>query len=152
MFTDSQTKKIKELLDNKKLYISLITDKFDREDAYDLYGQFSIAFEKYYNGLQKDIASRTLYGQALSSHKVNPYLAGGAAQGVAGLGAGLFAASQTVGRNAKIDADRNKYRDQVQNTSSYLEFAEEQLWKITVRLDKFLESIDSVREYRNNKK
>ena len=149
MLTDSQTKKIKELLDNKRKYISLITDKFDKEDAYDLYEQFDTMFARYYGGLQNDIASRTMYDQALRSHKVSPFLAGGAAQGFAGLGAGIYAASQTAGRNARIDADRDKYHDQVLYTSSVLEDAEARLWKITVRLDEFLSSIEEIRDYRS---
>lgn len=56
--------------------------------------------------------------------KIDPYIAGGAAQGIAGVGAGVCAAVDTANRNENIDNARRETQKEVYRTNSVLSSSE----------------------------
>lgn len=114
MTTYEQIGLLTELLENKERYIEMSGND---EELIELYDQLEKARSKHVDNMYMGVASRAAYGASLKEHKVDPFIAGGAAQGVAGLGAGIYAAGNAAARNDRIDASREYNKKQVFDSS-----------------------------------
>ncbi len=150
MLNDIQGRIIKEISENKILYMSMISDKSEKDDVEELYDNFFSAFQNYQMNLLNEIGARVGYNAALKSKKIDPFVAGGIGQGVAGTGAGIYVAANTAINNKKIDANRKYYKNEVFQTNIQTTSSERQLLDIAATLDCKLDSIAKIREYREN--
>lgn len=81
------------------------------------YSEFITAYRNYVLSLTGDIHNRAAYDASMKHHKIDPYIAGGIGQSIAGLGGGLYAAKSVAANNAKIDASRKYYQNEVISSS-----------------------------------
>lgn len=141
-----QTRIVKEIMDNKDIYLYMAGEK--RNYLQNKYDSFTPLFQDYYTKLLNEAVSRGAYVKTLDTKKIDPYIAGGAAHGVAGLGAGLYAASEAAEKNREIDALRSYYKDQVFNDASVRSESEKKLLKEAKEIDAILDSIEPIMIYR----
>lgn len=149
MTTYEQIGLLNELYENKPYYLKLMGD--DKE-LIELYDQLEKARSKHLDNMYMGVASRAAYGASLKEHKVDPFIAGGAAQGVAGLGAGLYAASSSAARNDRIEAAREYNKRQVLESSMASASSGASLSTIMGRIVSKLNRNESIRAYRNDYK
>ena len=152
MLTAYETRLIKEISDNKKNYLIMAHGSEKNSEISELYDRFSSVFSNYYSNLVDDTWNRMGYQNALKTHKVDPFIAGGIGQGIGGVGAGIYAAANTASNNAEIDANRAYYEHEVSNSSRSLSSSESSLLSITRQLDSVLDSVSSIKEYREKEK
>lgn len=145
MISREQIRIAKEMLENKEMYINMA--KKD-DELKKMYNQFSLDFSKYQYTVMNEVMARVGYGKALQEHKKDPYIIGGAAQGIAGIGAGLFAATSTSLNNQKIDENRSYWKNEVFNTSIATNSLEENIINSIKKLSDKLNTIHSVKKYR----
>lgn len=149
--TDEQMRMIKEIGDNKDVYISLITDEDKKNQVINLYDKYSKEVNIYLKSLVFEISSRVSYDSALKSHKIDPYVAGGIADGLAGRGAGLYTALATKDRNEKIEADRYLYKQEVARRSITTSSDERNLLDTCEKISRILETIPEIKKYKDEK-
>lgn len=145
----AQQRIVKEIMNNKDLYLSMAEDKKSLLRSY--YEDLTPLFNKYYRDLLTESISRAGYANALNERKIDPYVAGGAAQGIAGVGAGVTAAINAGVQNQKIDAMRETYKKQVFNDSLATSISEKKVLNIAKDIDILLDSIEPIKEYRDKK-
>ena len=145
MISKEQIRIAKEMLENREMYINMA--KKD-EELKKMYKQFSSDFSKYQYTVMNEVMARVGYGKALQEHKKDPYIIGGAAQGIAGIGAGLFAATSTALNNQKIDENRSYWKNEVFNTSIATNSLEAKHHKFYKKIGDKLNTIHSVKKYR----
>ena len=145
-----QKRTFDEILKNEDLYLNMAGAK--RRTLVDEYARLKSASRKYTSGLLNEALSREGYRRALKAHKVDPYLAGGAAQGLAGAGAGVLTALNADKKNKEIDALRNQYRDEVSDVEYENSINKKKFFEELDKMDSLLNSIGTIRNYRENKK
>lgn len=143
---DEQTRIVKEIADNKELYLVMAGSK--KAELEKLYEKFEPAFSQWYLDLLNELGSRYAYQASLKSPKIDPYIAGGAAQGVAGIGAGIYAAGSAAQRNQRIEADRAYYKDKVFSDTYAKNASEGQVLAIAAKIDAKLDSVARIRNHR----
>lgn len=82
-------------------------------DLHHVYNEYCSVQWRHLSNLQSHVNS-------LKTHKVDPYIAGGAAQGIAGVGAGVYSALKADDRNNHIDEWREKAASDVEETKKEL--------------------------------
>lgn len=145
----AQTRITKEIMDNREIYMNMIGDQKERLAV--LYDELVPLYNKYYRDLLNESMSRMGYSLALKEHKVDPYLAGGAAQGAAGLGAGIVTALHADARNQKIDSNRAAYKKAVFNDSLATSISERKVLDVVKRIDELLDANETIKQYRDQK-
>ena len=145
----AQIRITKEIMENKELYLSMAGDKKNALEEY--YDRLTPLFNKYYRDLLNETISRAGYDKTLRTHKVDPYIAGGAVQGIAGVGAGIVTAVSADINNQKIDAMRASYKDKVFSDSVATHMSERQVLDIIKKIDDMLDSVETIKEYRDQK-
>ena len=83
---------------------------------------------------------------ANKQRKIDPYIAGGAAQGIAGLGAGLYAASNASNRNNEIDEWRRNSEEEVIDREYEKNTLEKQRDKMAQEIMSIIESYSELKE------
>ena len=81
-----------------------------------VYEHFLSAYSNYYSAAINHQGSLLTQRDALKAKKIDPAIAGGLAQGIAGFGAGAYTAISQQQHNQSIDAARDAATMQVQNT------------------------------------
>lgn len=146
----AQIRITKEIMENKEVYLSMAGEKKLALEEY--YDRLIPLFNTYYRNLLNETVSRAGYDKTLRTHKVDPYIAGGAAQGIAGVGAGIVTAVNTDTNNKKIDSLRASYKDKVFNDSVATSISEKKVLDIVRIIDDILDSVKPIKEYRDKKK
>ena len=141
------------LLDDKDNMISLCS----QEDAHlgsrvsFLYGEIERLLPQYYG----DVLNAGLEAaNALKAHKtvkVDPYIAGGAAQGIGGIGAGIVGATTAAQRNKQIDEWRKDSLQKSNHAQYQLRSSEDKISPLIEELTELLNSSKNVQDYRKNK-
>lgn len=149
MTTYEQIGLLTELLEKKEHYIEMSGND---ERLIELYDQLEKARSKHVENMYMGIASRAAYGASLKEHKVDPFVAGGAAQGVAGLGAGIYAAGNAAARNDRIDASREYNKKQVFDSSMATASSSASLSTILSSIVGRLNRYEDIRSSRENYK
>lgn len=121
MSSENQVK-VMDVRDHKSQYIALLEAKDERkaDELKELYNEWGKLFYSYGSALVMNTNALSNHVSSLKQHKINPYLAGGAANGALGLGAGVAAGVSAYARNTRIDEDRKRWGEEVQNTSMSL--------------------------------
>lgn len=117
---------------NKDYYIS--NSSTNREQIEKIYPKFSILLSDYIVALNISIMNNQNYGDSLRNFKMDPYIAGGLAQGIGGLGAGIYASYKTAEKNKQIDESRILYEENARNATINLKTVEHQLVKVADHL------------------
>ena len=133
---------------NRELYISM-SSKY-KEAIIKQFDKFEKCMSEYYNSLCIDVNNRNMYSNSLKQHKMSPYIAGGMAQGIAGIGAGLYAANSASERNKQIQATRDRFDSEVTKSSYNLEKAKNKLLTESNKLVDLLEkdgSLERTKKY-----
>lgn len=146
MINPVQTRMIQQISSNKDKYLSLAGDS--KESLEKLYDKFSKTLTEYSMALMDEIGARQVYNASLKKHKIDPYIAGGMAEGVAGVGAGLYASTSAASRNKAIDASRKSNKYEVIKSSVATAGVEGALINILEKLDEKLNSISEIKEDR----
>lgn len=145
----NQIKQCKEFINNKELYIQLCKDEnpeLGSKVAY-RFEKLTKLFPQYYSDiLDSALASKN----ALNAHKavkIDPYIAGGIGEGIAGVGAGISNAVSAAQRNQAIDewrieSDRKSYEAKQKSANSDALFTAEY-----IELAKLINSSKNVRNY-----
>lgn len=145
MISKEQIRIANEMLENKEKYINMAKQN---EELKKMYKQFSLDFSKYRYTVMDEVMARVGYKKALQEHKKDPYIIGGAAQGIAGISTGIFAATSTALNNKKIDENRSYWKNEVFNTSIATNSLEENIINSIKKLSNKLNTIHSVKKYR----
>lgn len=147
--TDSQNRMLKDIIEKRDIYKSMMSvDK--KEELEDLYKELEDVYSSYRINSMNEIGSRVAYGKSLEQKKIDPFVAGGAAQGIAGFGAGVYAAVSAADRNSKIDESRNRNMLQVMEDKKARMSSEWDLLNVARKIDSLLNSVDIIKTYRNN--
>lgn len=116
------------LLNNKKDLILKTARKVFMNSQYtrleNKFEEYNRSIATYYNSLLDNALALQQNISARKSVKIDPYIAGGLAQGAAGIGAGLYAASSSANRNLQIDKMRIESQIDVLKTNSVMGSAE----------------------------
>jgi len=145
----AQMRILKEITENKEKYLSMSGGKKGTLELY--YDELTPLINKHYQNLMNETLSRAGYVKTLKEHKVNPYLAGGAVQGFAGVGAGVVTAINASKRNEEIDSMRASYKEKVFNDSVTTSISEKKVLSVVKKIDDLLDSIEEIKEYRDQK-
>lgn len=148
MISDSDLGTVLDISKNQDEYIRLSGND---QDIIELYKRFNKLYGEYYLSLQMEIGNRMSYSSALTTVKVDPYIAGGAAQGLAGIGAGIYAAGSVAERNQRIDDERVYLKQKVQESARLSGSKESQVVQLANIISSALNSIDKIKEYRETK-
>lgn len=99
------------MMERKEEYLvcARVAGKYD--EIYKLYKELRDAYMNYHRSLCDAVAAAAFDANA-HKPKADPYIMGGLASGIGGVGAGLYAASETAANNAKIDDARAYYSAQ----------------------------------------
>lgn len=144
-----EQEKIKEYLNNKDLYIKIC----EKEDYWlgskvsDEYTTFSKRYEEYYKSVLDAGLAAAGAMLAYKTHKVDPYIAGGAGQAIGGVGAGVYSALSANERNKQIDAARSKSLTESYSAQGSKNYAEKKLLESYYRLKELLDSSKGIKEY-----
>ena len=118
---------------NKDKILAVLKTNLSKEEYETIdrsFSELNIAHRNYTLALASQVLQGAKYQNALNSKKVDPYAAGGLANGMAGVGAGLYAASRTAERNARIDSARTEGKINTRQAKSETNNAEKELIKI----------------------
>ena len=147
MLTDNQTSLIGELNRNEKKYLNMATDK-EKIELEKLYKEFSIIYKKYVQNEIHHIGNLLVNQKSLETHKINPYIAGGIAEGVAGVGAGVYSAIKTSERNHQIEEQRQTSEIAVKQSRIVTDSNARELISIANKLDKYLNKNIEIKNFR----
>lgn len=147
------SQRCKDLLDNKDQYIFLCTE----EDAglgarvSSTYSELSICVNEYLRDMTDSgmAAAGTL--KAYQTHKIDPYIAGGAAQSIGGVSAGVYTALSAADRNKKIDEMRTETARKSEDARFKASYSEKKLLEVVEQLEVLLDSSEAVKQYRINR-
>lgn len=114
-----------------------------------LYSEFITAYRNYVLSLTSDIHNRAAYDASMKHHKIDPCIAGGIGQSIAGLGGGLYAAESVAANNAKIDASRKYYQNEVISSSISLSCDETRLLDLFNRIVQIISDEPILQNKRN---
>jgi hypothetical protein len=145
-----QMRLIKEIAEKKNTYLTLAAETPQQEALERLYPEFEKYFSCYRSSLINEVGARLGYGSALKSHKIDPYIAGGAGQAIGGVGAGVYSAVSSANRNAQIDANRAYYGNQVLQTSTVTRSDENNLLNIAKQIDAVLNQVPLIKSFRED--
>ena len=148
MITKQQWRIIHEIDKNKDVFLSMITDGAQKRELENLYGLFKKALNEYALKLSDEAIARAGYQGALKTHKLDASIAGGIANGAAGIGAGIHTANTIDQNNQNIDKVRGDYRAKVFDASQATTKRELAFLSITMRIDEKLDSISDIRKKR----
>lgn len=81
------------------------------------------------------------YNEAVTTKKVNPFIAGGLANGLFGAGAGIYTAINTANNNASIDNNKKYYEQRITETEQQFTEDEIELYKYSQELYEELDKI-----------
>ncbi len=144
--TKEQNDLLKELFDNQSQFSALAGSK--SPELARSYKELDLAFCNYALSVQQNAMAHIGQSKAYSAKKIDPYIAGGAAQGLAGPGAGIYTATQADERNKRIDDYRTQSRRYVSETTAALSGAEKTLIERIRSTDILLNSIPAIRTCR----
>ena len=144
-----QVRITKEIMDNRELYLSMAGEK--KSNLFSLYNELTPLFNTYYQDLLNETITRAGYAKVLKEHKVDPYLTGGAAQGIAGIGAGITMALSADTRNKQIDTLRASYKEAVFNNSVTTSVSEKKVLRLVKQIDELLDSVEAIKQYRDQR-
>lgn len=119
----------------------------DYQKAEEYYSKLNVVLRKYTAELTKDIIERSSYDNALKSKKVDPYVAGGIADGIAGVGAGVYAAANMADRNERIDAARKEGETRVRQQQQFTSKSEMQLIEAFNTLKNHVFTVPEAKEF-----
>lgn len=88
------------------------------------------------------------YAHAQAQRKKDPYIRGGMAQGIAGVGAGIYTAIDISNRNAKIDQSREYWKNEAKKDNEKEKSMECKVISLMNQLLKELLTIPKIKEYR----
>ena len=134
------------LINNKDLYILMADDDKTRSELRTMYSRLEEEVRGHQAALTDEIMNRMAYGSALKSHKVDPFIAGGAGQAIGGIGGGLYAATSAASRNAQIDEARRQTAEKVRYSSMKSAGSEGRFLYALETLEDELNSIPAIRE------
>ena len=152
--TDNEKNRCKELLQNKDLFISLCMKENPALGARldSLYEVFTNQFTIYYRDLLDSGLAAAETVKAYKTHKVDPYIAGGAAQGLAGVGAGITTALSASERNKQIDTWRRESASKSSDAKYKSSASEKNLLETLTQLETLINESDSIKRYRLEEK
>lgn len=143
-----ETMLIKELMQYESDYLQ----KAEKEKTYKIitetYEQVKNSFANYMKALQGEVDTRTQYGAALKTPKIDPYIAGGLGQGIAGVGGGIYSAVRTAETNANISRARIKLKVEADMATKRVENVKKYLMESVYKLDELLNKIPNILEER----
>lgn len=148
MITKQQWRIIHEIDENKAVYLSFVKDKKTKTELIELYDKFKMAVNDYALKISDEAIARAGYQGALKSHKFDSSIAGGIANGAAGIGAGLHTAHIVDQKNKQIDRQREEYKSKVFDTSQIATRSEAVLISVTMEIYNKLDSVEQIREYK----
>jgi hypothetical protein len=149
--------KVLDLRDNKDEYLRIVElQDFCRLSVIDR------LYKKWEQAYRENIASLLSYASALQGqinadkhHKIDPYIAGGAANGAFGPVAGVSAGVSAQSRNLKIDEEREREKELVRDTTYQKASKEGSLLYLTESiyhiLDQYPEAVKISEEYYKEK-
>ncbi len=148
--TDRQKAIVFEIANNRERYLSVSGPH--REDLISLYKDFDVLMNRYVRSLSEH--AMNLMGQikANQEHKVDPFIAGGLASAIGGLGVGLATAGYSAVTNQKIDLYRKYYKQEVFRSGSALSSDERDLLQVAGAIDAILDSTPEIRSMRDSGK
>ncbi len=153
MLSKYETRMLKELLSNKDIFLVFL-DSSENQHKYrmaeSIYQKIDSAQSKYITSVGNEALSRGVYSAALKDKKIDPYIAGGAAQAIGGVVPGVYTAVNAASRNAKIEEQRNTYKKMVDEDSSVRKVAENTLRSLLNELDELLNTEDKIKNYRES--
>lgn len=140
---------INALNNNKDAFIiagKKIMNKDEAKDFCEKMNSFNTAVFEYYNSLLDSALALQANINARKTKKVDPYIAGGLAQGAAGLGAGIYAAGTAAARNREIEYQRIATQIEVNQTSATLSSYESRLLYVYKEIIKKIYAYDELSE------
>jgi len=117
---------------NKEYYIS--NSSTNKDEIKKIYPIFSALLSEYIVALNISMMNNQNYMASLKNYKMDPYIAGGLAQGIGGLGAGIYASYKTAENNKKIEESRIFYEENARDAKVNLKTLEHQLVKVANHL------------------
>lgn len=144
-----QVRIIKDLLNNKDIYLNACKYQKNYYEIEKMYNELTVTFKMYYINMLKENMTRELYIRELKKIKLDPYIAGGLANGIAGIGAGIYSAAVTAENNANIDFNRKALEYSLNNLSGNTSTTERDLLNKLVKLYDLLNENQKIREYMN---
>lgn len=146
-----QIRIIKDLMDSKVSYLNLCKKQKNYDTIQSNYDDFSSAFSSYYSSLLSEVTQRQVYQNELKKKKIDPYIAGGMVNGIAGAGVGIYTAFSTAQNNAKIDYNRKALQSSVANASANSSASEKRLLNKTLSLYDLLADNEEIRKIMEEK-
>ena len=151
MLTNVEMRVLAEMLANKDKYLDYIESNNNQLKSLQiikLYEQINEAQAHYYSSVGNEALSRNAYAHSLKEKKIDPFIAGGAAQAIGGIIPGILAASSTASRNKSIDTSRSIYKSMAESDIVARKVAEEKLRPMIQELDILLDSEPLIHNYR----
>ena len=115
---ENEEARVRDIANNMKEYLSIVESKNakDAERLRELYSEWKKAHFDYIQSLFSSASALLSERNALKQKKIDPYIAGGAANGVFGGFAGLSAGLSAYARNQQIDENRENATKRVSET------------------------------------
>ena len=132
MMDEQYASLLADLEKNKEYYIS--KSSANKGEIKKIYPKFSALLSEYIVALNISMMNSQNYMASLKNHKIDPYIAGGLAQGIGGLGAGIYASYKTAENNQKIEESRIFYEESSRDAKINLKTIEHQLIKVANHL------------------
>lgn len=153
ILTPVQIRITREMMENtKNNYIPLIKDGKKKQEVEEKYSIFSNTFSSFIASLKEDVYNRKQHNKALSTPKIDPYIAGGAASAIAGPVGGVYAATSTSINNSNISAARNYWQMETINSKVQVNSTQGKLLKYAKELDDLLNEFPEVHKKREEVK
>lgn len=99
--------------ENKEYIMKKAKEKGKEKEIKSYIQEFERLYYQYGISLVKTGSTAQMYTDSLKTIKINPYTAGGIASGIAGTGAGIYAAHNAAKRNSQIDQNRRIYSEKL---------------------------------------
>lgn len=125
---------------NKEDYIS--NSSTNKDEIKKIYPKFSALLSEYIVALNISMMNNQNYIASLKNFKMDPYVAGGLAQGIGGLGAGIYASYKTAEKNKQIEESRIFHEENARDAKVNLKTIEHQLVKVANHLISLLKEDD----------
>ena len=153
MISQFEMRLLKEVVSKKDVFLDFLDSPENLQkyrEAVAIYKIIDKAHSDYISGVGNEALSRWAYSSALKEKKIDPYIAGGAAQAIGGIAPGVYTAVKASSHNAEIEARRHTYKTMALKDSSAREVAERTLRSSLYELDTLLNTEDTIKNYRES--
>ncbi len=144
-----QSRLLLELANNAKIYLEMSRESEKYFEIAEIYERFFALLQQYREALSLNInALENNITAVKNSLFYDPYIMGGAAEGIGGVGAGLCVGAKAIKEKDKIEQEYRGTKSYARQTTHNVISSQDNLTFVINRLERLLDSIPAVKKYR----